>query len=151
MFLCHPLPIVDRIFFRCFGMSCFFSVLFYPLSISLWFPFHRQHFLFFFSSSLLLFILVLPPVFFYYSGLFSYLFNLSSLASTFCFFLPQVVLLFFLVLPVPFCSRLFQRLSFFIILVCLFRFFICVSSRISHPGFDCLFVLFGGDPNFLPN
>ena len=37
---------------------------------------------------------------------------------------PQVVLLLFPVLPVPF-SRLFQRLT------------ICVSSRISHPGFDC--------------
>ena len=23
MFLCHSLPIVDRIFFRCFGISCF--------------------------------------------------------------------------------------------------------------------------------
>ena len=26
MFLCHALPIVDRIFFRCFGMSCFVSL-----------------------------------------------------------------------------------------------------------------------------
>ena len=26
MFLCHALPIVDRIFFRCFGMSCFVCI-----------------------------------------------------------------------------------------------------------------------------
>ena len=26
MFLCHALPIVDEIFFRCFGMSCFVCI-----------------------------------------------------------------------------------------------------------------------------
>ena len=42
----------------------------------------------------------------------------------------EVVLLFFLVLPFPFCPYIFQRISFVL------SFFICVSSRISHPGFD---------------
>ena len=45
---------------------------------------------------------------------------------------PQVVLLFFLVLPLSFCLYMFHRLSF---LACFRRFLICVSSRISHPGF----------------
>ena len=48
MFSSHLLPNVGRIFFRCFGMSCFFSVLFYPLSISLWSSFVRQYFLVYF-------------------------------------------------------------------------------------------------------
>ena len=60
---------------------------------------------------------------------------------------PQVVLLFFLMLPVPFFPRLFQRL-FFIILACFRIFLICVSSRISHPSFDCFFLLFEGIPIF---
>ena len=72
MFSCHSLPIVDRIFFRCFGKSCFVCIVLPFVDISL------------------IFLLSPAP-----SGLF-----------------PQVVLLFFNVLPVPFCSRLFQRLSF---------------------------------------
>ena len=34
MFSCHLLPVVDRIFFSCFGMSCFVCIVF-SLSISL--------------------------------------------------------------------------------------------------------------------
>ena len=55
---------------------------------------------------------------------------------------PQVVLLFFPVLPFPFSSNIFLRLFFcLIILTCLWRIFICVSSRISYPGFDFFLVL----------
>ena len=67
-----PLAIVDRIFFRCFGKSCFVCSVLPFVDISL-------------------ISLLLPAR----SGLF-----------------PQVVLLFFLLLPFPFCSRIFQRLSF---------------------------------------
>ena len=103
MFSCHSLPIVGRIFFRCFGMSCFVCIALPFVVISL--------------------IFLLWPVF---SGLF-----------------PQVVPLFSPMLPVP-SSRLFQRLSFLLFgLVFVFlKIFICVSSRISRPGFDCLFVFF---------
>ena len=50
----------------------------------------------------------------------------------------------FSVLPFPFYLYMFQRLSFvfFFILAGFRRFFICVSSRISHPGLDFFFVLF---------
>ena len=109
MFSCHSLPFVDRIFFCCFGKSCFVWIVLHFIDISL--------------------IFLLSPAL---SGLF-----------------PQFVLLFFLVLPVPFCSRLFQRFCFFIILACFRSFVICVSSRISHPGFDCFFVLLEGVPVFL--
>ena len=57
---------------------------------------------------------------------------------------PQVVLLFFLVSPVPFFPAYFSASLFCIILACFRSFVICVSSRISHPGFDCFFVLLGG-------
>ena len=82
MFSCHSLPIVDTIFFRCFGRSCFVCIVLPFVDISL--------------------IFLLSPAL---SGLF-----------------PQVVLLFFLVLPVLFCSPLFQRPSFFIILACFLSF-----------------------------
>ena len=69
---------------------------------------------------------------------------------------PRIVLLFFCV---GFCFLFLHVLgSFFclIILAC-FRtfFFICVSSRISHSGFDFFYVIFKGIPifsqiNFLP-
>ena len=35
MFSCHPLPVVDRIFFCCFGMSCFVSIVLTFVDISL--------------------------------------------------------------------------------------------------------------------
>ena len=62
---------------------------------------------------------------------------------------PQVLLLFF--------SRVVFSILFpyipgsfcFTILACFRRFFICVFSRISHPGFDCFLVLFEGIPIFL--
>ena len=54
----------------------------------------------------------------------------------------QVVQLFFSCVACSFFPRLFQRLSFFIILACFRSFFICVSSRIFHPSFDCFFELF---------
>ena len=108
MFLHHALPVVGRIFFRCFGMSCFVCIVLPFVNISL--------------------ISLLSPEL---SGLF-----------------PQVVLLFFLVLSFPFCSHIFQDLFCFTILACFRRFFICVSSRISHPGFGCFFVLIEGIPIF---
>ena len=35
MFLCHALPIIDKIFFRCFGMSCFVCIVLPFVDISL--------------------------------------------------------------------------------------------------------------------
>ena len=35
MFFCHALPVVDRIFFRCFGMSCFVCIVLPFIDISL--------------------------------------------------------------------------------------------------------------------
>ena len=101
MFLCHALPIVDKIFFRCFGIFCLVCIVLPFVDISL------------------VFLLSLEP-----PGLF-----------------PQVVLLFFLVLSLlgSFC---------FTILACFHRFFVWVSSRTSHPGLDCFFVLFEGTPIF---
>ena len=104
MFLCHLLPVVDRTFFHCFGMSCFVCIVSPFVGISL-----------VFYLSLVL------------SGLF-----------------PQVVWLFFPVLLCPFCSYIFQHLSlvssFWPVFV---DFFICVSSRNSHPGLiflSCFFL-----------
>ena len=64
---------------------------------------------------------------------------------------PQVVLLFFLVLSFRFCPTMSQRFSFVLSFWPVFvdLFFICVSSRISHPGFDFWFMLFEGIPIFL--
>ena len=99
MFSCHSLPIVDRIFFRCFGKSCFICIVLPFVDISL--------------------IYLLSPA-------------LSG-------FFPHVILLFFLVLPVPFCSRLFQRLSlvffvfFFIILVCFHSFLFAFPVEFPIP------------------
>ena len=61
---------------------------------------------------------------------------------------PQVVQLFFLVLSFPFCSHIFQDLFVLPFWPVCVDFFICVSSRISHPGFDCFFVLIEGIPIF---
>ena len=109
MFSCHLLPVVDRIFFRCFGIFCFICIVLPFVDISL--------------------IFLLSPVL---SGLF-----------------PQVVLLSFLVLPFPFCSYIFQCLSFVLSFWVVFvYFFIYVSSRISYPGFDFFFVLFERIPIF---
>ena len=64
----------------------------------------------------------------------SLIFLLSSVLSG---LFPQVVLLFFLVLPFPFSLHAPASFLCFIILACFRRFFfICVSSRISHSGFD---------------
>ena len=53
----------------------------------------------------------------------------------------RVVLLFFPVLPFPFCSYIFQHLSFVSPFWPVFvDFFICVSCRNSYPGFDFSFV-----------
>ena len=63
---------------------------------------------------------------------------------------PQVVLLFFtwcLFHSVPTYSRIFC----FTIWACFCRFFFCISSWISHPGFDCFVVLFEGIPIFSQN
>ena len=108
IFSCHLLLVVDRIFFHCFGMSCFVCIVLPFVDIS--------------------FIFLLSPVI---SDLF-----------------PQVVLLFFsfafsflfLHIPVSFLC--------FITLACFRRFFISVSSRNFHPGFDFSFVLFEGIPIF---
>ena len=102
MFSCHLLPVVDKIFFRCFGMSCFVCIVLHFVDISSIFP---------------------------------------SFASTFWFISSSCTVI-FPVLPFLFCSKIFQRLSFV-----LWR-FICVSSRISHPGYDFFFVLFEGIPIF---
>ena len=110
MFSCYILPVVDIIFFGCFGMSCFVCIVLPFVDISL--------------------IFILSPVF---SSLF-----------------PQVVLLFFLMFPFAFCSNIFQRVSFVLSFWSVFVdfFLICFSSRISHPGFDFLFVLLEGIPIF---
>ena len=74
----------------------------------------------------------------------SLIFLLSPAVSS---LFPQVVLLFFLC----YLFLLFplQRFSFFFIILACFRsFVICVSSRISHPGFDFFFMFFEGIPIF---
>ena len=108
MFSCHALLIIDRIFFRCFGMSCFVCIVLLFVDISL--------------------VSLLSPE---SSGLF-----------------PQIVLLFFRVLSFPFSSHIFQDLSVLPFWPVFVDFFIWVSSRTSHPGFDCFFVLFEGIPFF---
>ena len=103
MFPCHSLPIVDRIFFRCFGKPCFVCIVLPFVDISL--------------------IFLLSPAL---SGLFLHV--------------PVIF---------PFFPRLFQRFSLFLSFWLVFVIFlICISSRISHPGFDCFFVLFEGNPIF---
>ena len=62
---------------------------------------------------------------------------------------PRGLLLFFLLLLFPFLPTCFSVFSIsFIIFACFLRFLICVSSRISHPGFDFLLVFFKGTPIF---
>ena len=108
MFLCHDLPVVNRIFFRSFGMSCFVCIVLPFVDMSL--------------------ISLLSPELF---GLF-----------------PQDVLNFFLVLSFPFSSHLFQDLFLKPFWSFSVGYFICIASRISHPGFDCFFVLREGIPIF---
>ena len=70
-----------------------------------------------------------------------YLFNLPSFARTFWFISSSRTVIFS---RIVFCI-LFPHIpgSFcFTVLVCFRRFFIWVSSRISHPGFDRFLVLF---------
>ena len=104
MFSCHSLPIVDRIFFRCFGKSSFVCIVSPLVDISL--------------------ISLLSPAL---PGLF-----------------PQVVLFFFLCCLLLFVPAYFSTSLNFFILTGFRSFVICVSSQISHPGFDCFFVLFAG-------
>ena len=106
MFLCHALPIVDKIIFRCFWMSCFVCIVF---------------------------------------TLCRYLFSLPSFARTSWFISSSCTVFFFSFV----FSILFPYIlgSFcFTIFACFRRFFIWVSSRTSHPGLDCFFVLFEGTP-----
>ena len=73
MFSCHSLPIVDKIFFRCFGKSCFVCIVLIFVDISLIFILSPA------LSGLLpqvvLFFLVLPVPFFpaYLAPLFSFI------------------------------------------------------------------------------
>ena len=79
MFLCHGLPIVDRIFFRCFGMSCFVCIVLPFVDISLVFllslepsGLFPQVARLFFSCCLFHSLPTYSRIFlFYYSGLFS--------------------------------------------------------------------------------
>ena len=92
---------------------------------------------------------VLPVLF----TLCRYLFNLLSFTSTFWFIsLSCIVIFSFFLLSCIAFSFLFRHIpvSFhcFIILACFRRFFICISSWISPPGFDFSFVLFEGMPIF---
>ena len=96
--------------------------------------------------------LIVDRIFFHWYGMFClycftfcrYLFNLPPFASTFWFISSSFIVSFssvvfsFLFLTIPasfFC---------FIIFACFCRFFISVSSRNSHPGFDFSLVLFEG-------
>ena len=118
LFPCHPvvgmsscilLLLAGRIFFRCFGMSCFVCIVLSCLDI----------FLVFFLSP--------EP-----SDLF-----------------PWVVLFVFLVMLLfSFRPDIFQRFLWVLwfLLVIYRRFLICVSRLISHPGFEFLFVFYGGTP-----
>ena len=69
MFLCNSLPIVDKIFFRCFGMSCFVCIVLLFIDISLVFllwPVLSG----LFSQVMLLFFPMLPvPSFFLFQSL----------------------------------------------------------------------------------
>ena len=73
-----------------------------------------------------------------------YLFNLSSFASIFWFISSSCIIIFSCVV----FFFLFQHVSAFFLFVCFRILFICVSNRISHSGFDFLFVLFRGTPIF---
>ena len=71
------------------------------------------------------------------------------------FFIPQNLLFnclllhhFFLVLHFPYCLNMFQCFPFFHHFACFRSFLICAFSRISHLGFEFLFVLFKGTPIF---
>ena len=88
MFSCHSLPIVDRIFFRCFGKSCFVCIVLPFVDISLIF----------------LFLLAL-------FGLFPYVVLLffSCVACSFLFLLISAHFIFFIILA---CFRRFFYLRF---------------------------------------
>ena len=78
MFSCHLLPSVDKIFFRCFGISCFVCIVFPFVDVSLaflcspLFPGFKLYF-YFFWCCLFLFVTTYSDVFpsFYHFGLFS--------------------------------------------------------------------------------
>ena len=75
------------------------------------------------------------------------LINLTSFARTFCFFSSSCTVIFF---RVVFCILFLHIPGYFCftIFACFRKFFIWISCRISHPGFDCFFVLFEGTPIF---
>ena len=92
---------------------------------------------------------LLPNFFFFHCfGIycFFFFFYISFIVSQYPFSLlssfPRVVLFVFLVLLLPFSPNMF--FFCFIIIACCRTFLICISSRISHPDFDFLFVFIRG-------
>ena len=96
------------------------------------------------------FVVLECPVFFFFCIvlIFVYISLISLLSPQLSGLFPQVVLLFFLVLSSPFSSHIFQDLFFLPFWSVFADFFIWVSSRISHSGFDCFFLLIEGIPIF---
>ena len=101
------------------------------------------------------FVVLECSVFQYCFNLCRYLFNLPSFASIF-WFISSCCFVIFSCVAFSFMSL--HDLTFFLCLIILAyfrRFFICVSNRISHPGFDFFLMLFMGIPilsqtNFAP-
>ena len=58
MFLCHALPIVDKIFFNCFGMSCFVCIVLPFVNISLVFHLSPEPSVFFSSNCTVIFLVL---------------------------------------------------------------------------------------------
>ena len=99
---------VCRIFFRCFGMSCFVCIVWSYLCIFL-------------------------------------VFVLSTVPSDLSFRILSFALI---VLLCSFRPNIFPRFSSVSIFTCCWSFLICVSSLISHPCFEFLFVFFKGTTIF---
>ena len=133
-----------------------------------WLPYFTQTLFSFLYIRLLACLRVTSPYFlldlFYYFGMSCFvcivlpclnIFLMFPLSSVHSGLFPRVLLSFFLVLLFPFCPQIFQRFSLFFIFVCCHRFLMCVSSRISQPGFYFLFVFLKGtwffsQTNFAP-
>ena len=119
---------------KSFGFFCIRLLVCFRVFFHLLVEFSLVFFFFFFFWNVLFFVCIVLP--------FLDIFLIFRLSPVLSGSFPKVVLLFFLYyllslhVPVSFLS--------FIILACFCRFFICVSSRISHPGFDLFFVLFVG-------
>ena len=104
MFSCHLLSVVDRIFFRCFGMSCFVCVISPFVDISLIFllpPVLSGLFL----QVVLLSFLVFPFPFY------SYIFHRLSFVFSFGLFLPSFYLCFHIYQPLR-SGKLWHKVSF---------------------------------------